>query len=315
MLTNSVLEKVLTKSILSNSQKSLVINNKLRPDKNTLKNNKLDYLIKFDISYMLASDICKAYIPLTSCPTEYEVMHRMGENSVYGEIWNACCEKDCRFILKWQKYTGGDLNKSFIENEIKMQNIFAELNVSIPITDSWFCDDGGIIIMPALKYTLRYLLDTNDAEFSEELIYESLGMLDFIHESGYAHGDPHLNNIMSDGDRLYLIDMGSAGVIKSDEDYYYDYEVFIDDLRYYTDNIVTTADKMLLENARNYIKKNVSEKDKVLLVYQNYISGLQYDKDIYEKIKVTDLEILEKNKEKLISLEKLIEKIVNDYGL
>jgi tRNA A-37 threonylcarbamoyl transferase component Bud32 len=237
----------------------------------------------------------------------------MGERSLYGEIWNACCEKDCRYVLKWQKYTGGDLNKSFIENEIKMQNIFAELNVSIPVTDSWFCDDGGVIIMPALKYTLRYLLETTDIEFLDDLIYESLGLLDFIHENNYYHGDPHLNNIMSDGERLYLIDMGSSNVIKNEDDYYYDYTVFIDDLRYYIDNIPTTIDKMLLENAREYIKKNLSEKDTVTSTYQNYISGLEYDKNIYEKIKVTDSKILEKNKEKKEHLERLIESLAIDY--
>lgn len=294
--------------ILTNKQKDKLRNNPIDfIDENILKDNKLYYLAEMPSE----TKFCKSYTPL-KCGYGYDVTDKIGEESMYGDIWKACCNKDCSYVLKWQKYTGGTVNKEYIQNEINLQKIFAEFGVSPPVIDSWFCVNGGIIIMPMLVKTAKYLLQTatNDDDINF-VIDSSLSLLDYIHEQGYYHGDPHLNNIMTDNqDRFYLIDMGASGK-GVENDFISDYKIFIGDLQHFTDDIIVTSQQMLNYNAKKYMKSDT--KDKIM----NIVYGLDKESDLYEKIKVTDEQSLEieDNKEKQKALQEIIDDIINRFGL
>jgi tRNA A-37 threonylcarbamoyl transferase component Bud32 len=194
------------------------------------------------------------------------------ENS-YGEIWQACLAKDCNYILKWQKYgvpkDREELNyekvtKTTIIHEINMQKKFAELNLAPEVTDSWFCLSGGVIVMPALKITIRLLLEKyTSSEVKHTIIGCCLGLLNRLHGLGYVHGDPHLNNIMVDTEitdssdsseeenelneykrlnyKYYFIDMGRSQILEGTLEnrkllMRNDYSVFTTDTSHFIEN-------------------------------------------------------------------------------
>lgn len=167
---------------------------------------------------------------------------KIGKPSSYGEVWQACCEKDCRYVAKYQSF--GEYSTVIpkdIENEIKLQDEIADKGLSVPIIDSWICEHGGIIIMQALKETVSDLiLQYQTITVRKMIINRIISLLDKLHQAGFYHGDAHLNNIMVDYDtdvylegykkypknekqrytyidyKFYFIDMGRSGYLEGE---------------------------------------------------------------------------------------------------
>lgn len=202
--------------------------------------------------------------------------HRIGKPSSYGEVWQACCEKDCRYVAKYQSFekpsTISDVYYSSItpediKKEVKLQNSIAEIGLSIPVLDAWVCKHGGVMIMKILKQTVSDLLyEYRTITVRTVIISEVLSLLKTLHSEGFYHGDSHLNNIMVDynsdnykksigeypnnelkrykrvGYKYYFIDMGRSGILNKDNQQ----EIKQDFIKVYTDLKHLVEDDMKL---------------------------------------------------------------------
>ncbi len=142
------------------------------------------------------------------CPTDkWYVLNRIGEKSSYGEVWKACCENNCQYVLKFisTERTNRDdddnykpFTKQDIINEINLQKKCADLGLCPAIYDSWLCGSGGVIIMPSLQITARRLIisNMNDIKVLLEILDNIYNLVDKLHKNKLYHGDMHLNNIM-----------------------------------------------------------------------------------------------------------------------
>ena len=104
-------------------------------------------------------------IVLNSCSrreTEWTGSHKIGEPSAFGTIYLGCCESDCSFVIKYIPFKS--MNEQSIRNEVTIQKIMARTGLTIPVVDSWFTEDAGIIIMPLLRETLQNYLATHTIE-------------------------------------------------------------------------------------------------------------------------------------------------------
>ena len=142
---------------------------------------------------------------------EYKRFQRFGEKANYGEIYSACLEKDCEYVLKYMAFDNGNSEEG-IRNEIEMQNECAKINLALPIIDFWFSTEGGSIIMNKLHCTVANLFTAYKSDVERTLILANILMiLQKLHSNGFYHGDLHLNNIMIEGKDYYFIDFGMSG--------------------------------------------------------------------------------------------------------
>jgi len=140
----------------------------------------------------------------------WRVLERLGEESVYASVWQACCGEKCDYVLKYQAFgkppdPGGigefmplpEVTPEMIEREIKMQQLVYKAGLAPKVIDSWLCEKGGAIIMRALNCTVKKLFrDYNDSRVRRKIFGSCLGLITQLHNKGYSHGDSHLNNIM-----------------------------------------------------------------------------------------------------------------------
>jgi len=176
------------------------------------------------------------------CLNRWEILERMGEEANYGEIWAACCEKDCEYVLKYLPYEN-DNSKENILNEINIQNECAELGLCPKIKDAWLCEEGGAIVMNSLDMTVANLFLKYKSDVVRQMILANIiVLLEKLHIHGIYHGDLHLNNIMVKGKRrkskneeeeynlkeykYYFIDFGKSGKFERMDDFhiYRDYD-------------------------------------------------------------------------------------------
>ena len=142
---------------------------------------------------------------------EYKRFERFGEKANYGEIYSACLDRECQYVLKYLPFDNGNSEQG-IRNEIEMQNEVAKINLALPVIDYWFSDEGGSIVMDKLDYTAANLFTVYRSDAERTLILANILMiLSNLHSSGFYHGDLHLNNIMIKGRDYYFIDFGMSG--------------------------------------------------------------------------------------------------------
>lgn len=201
---------------------------------------------------------------------------RIGKPSSYGEVWQACCVKDCRYVAKYQSFgkpsTISDVYYSSItpediKKEVKLQNAIAKVGLSVPVLDAWVCKHGGVMIMKVLKETISDLIyEYKTLTVRTIIISRILSLLKTLHFNGFFHGDSHLNNIMVDystdsykkaasiypnnelkryekiGYKYYFIDMGRSGRLDEDSQQ----EIKQDFIKVYTDLSHLVEDDMKL---------------------------------------------------------------------
>lgn len=214
----------------------------------------------------------------SSCDSNtWHIAHRTGEESSYGEMWQACCNNDCNYVLKYQTFGrperyefGGEsyekVTRKSIEKEIELQNKIADEGLTVHITDAWFCKNGGVIIMPALENTVRNLIQYvyDDPEIISKIIDKCLYLVKKLHKKGFYHGDTHLNNFMvtkrGKNYKYYFIDFGRSGKLDGDKEFIrQDYISIYMDLNNIKDNIKDGKKKDIietkLEELMNFIQK------------------------------------------------------------
>jgi serine/threonine protein kinase len=242
--------------ILTNTEKDRLKDCKLNSKNiSLLKENKMEYLLDRIAAKMPM--FCPAYVPL-DC--NWELHEKIGEGA-YGDVYKACCgNKSCNYVLKWQKFSGGEINSNTVKKEIESQNKLAELNLAVPITESYICEEGAFIIMPALKTTLADIIKEESPQKVITSINETLNMLEFLHEHDLAHGDPHLENIMSDGTRLYFIDFDSLQNFSKHYPESEDFSRFMSDLEYRIESLPDSSKRDRLFDYYEYIDSRLRER-------------------------------------------------------
>jgi tRNA A-37 threonylcarbamoyl transferase component Bud32 len=140
----------------------------------------------------------------------------MGEKSMYASVFLACCNDDCKYVMKvmTRKDTTNpkdDTAAIMIQREATIQNYCSQWKLCKPVVDWWLCDDrsGGVIITELLQQTLKRRIQQVDDETKKAMIHEAIVMIDILHIKGVIHGDTHLDNFMVDEyDNIFFIDMG-----------------------------------------------------------------------------------------------------------
>lgn len=310
--------------ILTNTQKDKL--KKMKLTKNVLKlikKNKLDYILDKTKMEMPASDLCKSYTPLFSCDS-WEIFDRIGEESLYGDIYQACCKNDCNYVLKFIKFTGGTVNKDSIEKEIYYQKKFSELDLAPNVKESWFCESGGVIIMPGMRETLKnFIIREEDIDKIEDSIREALTLLFFLHKKGYYHGDSHLNNFMFDKNgKLYLIDMGNSGTLSENKNGIKDdNNILLNDIKYFIGDNDMSENKILNKKLKSYLALNPDKKDQGLIACNLLVTDRENlltpeQKEIADAIRLTEEEKneIKKYNDKILKLEDIYYYFLNNVN-
>jgi len=175
------------------------------------------------------SPVRKLQIPGIKCPSGlWEIKNdiQIGAESMYGSIYNACCENNCDHIAKIIPYSNTSLRH--IKKELEIQDTVYRANpeLTIPILDWYKDEEKAIIILPLLYETVREeLTDMDNLEEMTELLQQVLNKTFYLHSLGVYHGDAHMNNFMLDKDGdVKLIDFGKSWYIDNPNRMLEDYQ-------------------------------------------------------------------------------------------
>jgi serine/threonine protein kinase len=150
-------------------------------------------------------------------------------SGVYGTAYTACCEADCKYVLKYIR-DRVDYKPRF-ENEIKIQELAASRGFAPRIFDAWTSDSGYAFVMEKMKTTLADAMKITPREKRIEIAIAGFNAIKQLHSLGYMHGDIHFDNIMLDADdNVKLIDFGFAADVHDPYQNNSDIDKFIEDL-------------------------------------------------------------------------------------
>jgi serine/threonine protein kinase len=225
----------------------------------------------------------------------------------FGTVYPACCNADCKYVAKFIPFSRESESRFLksatleqviaegklltttpekFEKEVEIQSLCAapKYNVCVPVLDSWRCEHGGMIIMPALRITLQnLLLNTVHGQDIVKLdkwrrialmlmIIDAFYTVKKLHELGYVHNDFKPDNIMANyvdppaavPSANYLdwylkskfdwklIDLGKAKPIETPDDAAFDYKNLAFEikelLKYFTDAVFEGQDINILDN-------------------------------------------------------------------
>lgn len=213
-------------------------------------------------------------------PLEWDIRGVMGESSVFGEVYLACCKQNCDHVMKIQKVpTRREEGETSSESEI--QYLMAEKGIAPKILYSNICGGNSVIIMESLEKTAwEFMEETKDPKIHKKILKKIVEILEKMHSLGYIHGDAHLNNFMLAYDkkeykkilrknfgyedlefRLYAIDFGKSEI---SEDFVSDFEKLAIDLieRYEDSEWTLGEEKKYTENIEMVLKKIEKSRNK-----------------------------------------------------
>lgn len=100
---------------------------------------------------------------------------------------------------------------SSFSQRVQIQEKLARLGYSVPVVDSWECEgEYGVVVMKRLREDLKSYLSHIPKDRYMDIISRVYALVFAVHATGIVHGDIKLENIMVDGDKLYLIDFDYA---------------------------------------------------------------------------------------------------------
>lgn len=101
----------------------------------------------------LCTALSSVYVGTKRCEGVYTITDvSIGEPSIYGKIYQACCKDDCSYVAKWQK------DKKMAKEEADIQYLVAKQGLAPHIREILVCDKGTIIIMDALTITAMRII-------------------------------------------------------------------------------------------------------------------------------------------------------------
>lgn len=132
----------------------------------------------------------------SDCGTGWEILSKVGEESTYGTVYQACCSGKCSYVIKIQRFSRVQ-EKNDITKEISLQDDISKAGLTVKISEAWFCQTAAMIVMPALKKTVGDLLkEYSDPMVIRNIVFSCMSMLTVLHTLGWYHGDSHMNNFM-----------------------------------------------------------------------------------------------------------------------
>ncbi len=216
---------------------------------------------------------------------------RMGEDSAVGEVFQACKDSNCNYVLKCVP------NKWLVEHEVKMQKLIAAVGLCMPVVDWWICEDklGGAIITGLLSRSLKDLLiNVVDNELKLNYIQQAVRNILKLHQAGMYHSDPHWKNFMENKrNKLLFIDFDKSGILPENIKQRnalirLDYEYFL----WYS---IQTAERENVTES-DVFYKNVSDK------FKTAIDNMEQDWTLTLLLGKTDLrDMLKTNEEDAVS--------------
>lgn len=233
------------------------------------------------------------------CDTVWNVKSQIGEPSNSGKIYNVCCDQKCKYVLKEvyfhrseeqkeQGYT--TTNVSNFLNEIKIQKFLSEHKLAPEPYDIFLNKEKGAFVMSALGTTsLRKILDVVNGDLSrvkkfeiiEDIFKNIYTILDNLHKLGVYHGDPHLNNFMTqlNDDKLYVIDFGYSKMGDMDNNLIAD-----DYIRLLTD-LIKRTDDIEREGKGNhiYLLPHIEDIKAKIMIYSKSQEESKEEKTLLEK--------------------------------
>jgi tRNA A-37 threonylcarbamoyl transferase component Bud32 len=229
------------------------------------------------------------------CPGVWEIKEerRIGAQSLFGDIYRACCENDCKYIAKFILHEVTPLND--IQKEIYMQEFVYKNNseLTIPIIEWFEADNYVVILMPVLQLTVREALSQmQDKESMEKLIQQVLDKTYELHSIGVYHGDAHMNNFMIDNDNVKIIDFGKSGYITTNKN------KIIEDYQFIYISINSLYDgfnqeqRIMLEEIADEIEniyKTVADKINLDLPIYTYDVSMSVEGEYYSDIDLGEL--------------------------
>lgn len=196
----------------------------------------------------------------------------------YGSIYQACCDTDCKYVIKEINLNLSYGDEEQFENEVKNHTKLAMKGISPKIYDAWINDKMGFIVMDRLRITLGQYLKINKHLPSHNL-HKLFTIINNMHDNGIYHSDLHGSNIMMDEiDRFYIIDFGSSKFMETvtDDKAYNDYVDLL---------LLIEWDDVNRREILNYISKhfpnivNIPELEKTLETIDKYrIYRKEYEK-------------------------------------
>jgi hypothetical protein len=150
---------------------------------------------------------------ISECKSEWIIHSYLGEGS-FGEVFRACCEKNCEYAIKIVK-PGNELTPFLEKREIAMWKKVQELDLCPRLVEYYHHkgvnhpkhpeEDYFILVMEAcdmsIKYAMTNIINTerNDVIRRDlrKLIFEKIrDILLKLHSNNIAHSDAHFENYM-----------------------------------------------------------------------------------------------------------------------
>lgn len=133
-----------------------------------------------------------------------------------GEIFSACCDTDCNFVLKkvsFKKISGKiPITIEQFQKEIRNQSEASKYYLAPKIVFSYLLEESqeaGFIMERLDETLLDYLLnEKNTLDNKMDYLEKAVDTLKGLHEVGISHGDIKLENFMIYEDDVMLIDFG-----------------------------------------------------------------------------------------------------------
>lgn len=220
------------------------------------------------------------------CSNNYYKNSSQSKRGLYGEVFRACCDENCEFILKVDK-------NGYNCREVISQLEASQTGLSPKIHEVWRCiknkkDIATIIIMDKLDITLEdFLKDEKNKKFVNEIIDKVFSLLDNLHKIKIIHNDTHLQNFMIKIDKeeikLFIIDFGKSektnSFFKIDE-MITDFNILRDDI-FQTHNLDEQIKTLFIEKIDKKIEDMTGVRKKVSIKEPEKV---EEEKDITKKI-------------------------------
>lgn len=131
----------------------------------------------------------------TNCKWKFKIWIGEGE---FGSVREACCNGDCKWVAKYVPFNDRTTEELFKKEVYNLDKCSKTPKLCVPVTTSWTCETGGIIIMPTMWATAEKLFFSFPSlQVRSQIVWHVMGMLYALHHKAKIyHGDAQLHNVM-----------------------------------------------------------------------------------------------------------------------
>eukprot|EP01116_Phalansterium_solitarium_P015479 TRINITY_DN3425_c0_g1_i2.p1 TRINITY_DN3425_c0_g1~~TRINITY_DN3425_c0_g1_i2.p1 ORF type:complete len:228 (-),score=11.54 TRINITY_DN3425_c0_g1_i2:601-1221(-) len=168
------------------------------------------------------------------CLQDYVAQKEIGHGS-YGEVFTACRQSDCAYVMKVQHIKDDDataVTQEEFDNEVKVSELMGKVGVGPKVYRSFVCDDCGrttythdaerlgFIVMERLDTTVKAFFDQdpdNGRLYGDAIHQRIIAKIHDMVNKGVVNVDLRPENLMLKlpEKRVYIIDWGLAEQVAS----------------------------------------------------------------------------------------------------